>query len=191
MHSIGFDSNLMLSAETTISVCATGIAQEILKAVPVPVSIAEIVRSDELTGIEFKISQQRVTARILLDSLLDDGVLKIVKPQSDAEWETFFHFSRNRSLENSEAALRAIVLHRGWAAACEDPITVVFFANQNPPLKTISALGLIKFWSETTVVDDNIITEALVSAQYNAHLEPRQNHPLYEWWRSYSLNSTN
>jgi hypothetical protein len=179
----------MLSAETTISICATGMAREILKAIAGPVWISEIVRSDEIAGIKFEISQQRFAARILLDTLLSDSVLKALRPQSDAEWESFYHFSRNRGLDNSEAALRAIVLHRGWAVACDDPITVSFFASQNPPVKAISALGLIKFWGEITGVAENIITEALVNAKQNALLEPKQHHPLYEWWRASSLNS--
>lgn len=192
MCSSDFDSDLMLSAETTLNLCATGVAHEILEAIPVPVSIsATIVYSGEITGVEFRLSEQRIPVLTLVSSLVDSGNLAVVKPQSDAEWETFFRYSHDRALDNSEAALRAIVIHRDWIAACDDQITINFFAGQKPRINTISSIGLIKFWSETTSIEHSVLVGALNRAQINAHLEPRAEHPLYDWWRAISLKPLN
>jgi hypothetical protein len=191
MCSSDFDSDLMLSVETTLNLCATGVAYEILEAIPVPVSISAIVYSGEITGVEFKLSEQRIPALAIVSSLVDSGNLMVVKPQSDAEWETFFRYSRDRTLDNSEAALRAIVLHRNWIAACDDQITIKFFAGQKPPINTISSIDLIKFWSDITSVEHSVLAGALDRAHLNAHLEPKTDHPLYDWWRANSSKPPN
>lgn len=192
MCSIDFDSDLMLSAETTLNLCATGVAHEVLETIPVPVSIAAaVVYSGEITGVEFGLFEQRIPVLTLVSSLVDSGNLVVVKPQSDAEWETFYRYSHDRTLDNSEAALRAIVIHRNWIAACDDQITVNFFAGQKPPINTISSIGLIKFWSETASIEHSVLVGALNRAHLNAHLEPKANHPLYDWWRANSSKQSN
>ena len=147
----------------------SGRMEEILQAIPGYVALATFVLDEEIL-------------RSNLQSLVDQGLIRAVSPDSEAEENSFVNFAVE--LDDGEAITGAIAMHRHWGIATDDRKARRVFARTNPPVQLLSTPELIKHWVDTHNPPLDVIREVLQNIQTQASYKPSAAHALHAWWQS-------
>lgn len=182
-----FDGNLLLTVESAINLCGTSIPDQIIRALPVTIAIPQVLFRDvtKAYSFSFGINGLQTTLRDQLEMLVHENILALEKPSSDEEWALNAKFSADPTQEKSEAAIRAIALHRQWGIICEHAYTKRFCDTCVPRIKTHSSLELIRYWGEMTDASAQYLKSILTGAWQNVCYKPQSDDPHYDWWRTY------
>jgi hypothetical protein len=151
--------------------------EEILQALPGYIALATFVLDEEIL-------------RSNIQPLVDQGLIRAVSPDSEAEENSFVNFAVE--LDDGEAITGAIAMHRHWGIATDDRKARRVFARTDPPVQLLSTPELIKHWVDTHNPPLDVIREVLQNIQTQASYKPSAAHPLHAWWpiyRRHSLNS--
>jgi len=176
---------LILDANCVISLYASKQMANILAAIPKTITIAAYVSENEALWVysEPDESGQRTKEPILLQPLIDTGLLHIVTIQSEDEAEIFATFAA-MIRDQGEAITGAIAFKRNWAIVVDDEKARRLFHQNASHLQLIYMLELVKHWVEVDSPPDEIITATLQNIRKRATYTPRNQHPLYKWWHS-------
>jgi len=176
---------IILDACCIINLYASRQFGNILEAIPASVAIATYVREEEVLKVYGGPAEDvmQKEEQIDLQPFIDRGLLLPVSPESEAENVTYVNFAA--SLDDGEAIIGAIAVHRNWAIGSDDRRAISFFAKEAPQLQRISTLELMKHWVDSTELPADVVRNALRNVRFRAKYVPHSKHPLYHWWRTY------
>jgi hypothetical protein len=160
---------IILDACCAINLHMSGRMEEILKALPGDVALAIFVLDEEIL-------------RSNLEPLIEQGLIRVVSPDSEAEENAFINFAAE--LDDGEAITGAIAMHRRWGIATDDRKARIVFARTNPRVQLLSTPELIKYWADTHKPSIEVIREVLRNIQTQARYKPPAAHALHAWWQS-------
>lgn len=175
---------LILDATCVINLYASGHIEEILGTIPRTVTVAAYVYSKEALWVYGNLHRQGQREPIMLQPLIDSGLIKVVTIETEAEAETLAVLSM-KIRGQGEASTGAIAINRNWAIATDDGKARRLFQGMAGHLQLIYTLELLTHWVDVSNPPVAVINKALQSIRHRAAYAPQQNHPLYEWWRSF------
>ena len=143
--------------------------EKILQAIPGYVALAIFVLDEEIL-------------RINLQPLVEQGLIRVVSPDSEAEENSLVNFAV--ALDDGEAVTGALAMHRNWGIATDDRKARRVFARTNPRVQLLSTPELVKHWADTYNPPLEVIREALQNIQTQARYKPPPDHALHAWWQS-------
>jgi hypothetical protein len=102
--------------------------------------------------------------------------------ESEAEEEAFINYAAY--LDDGEAATGAIAINRGWGMATDDKRVISFLSQEAPGLQMVSTPEIVKYWSETTNIEQLTLNYVLNEIRVKGRYLPPKNHPLRSWWQT-------
>jgi hypothetical protein len=114
---------------------------------------------------------------------VDQGLLQIVRFESEAEQETFLEFAVALG-DDGEAMTGALAAHRTWALATDDRKAITFFCVRCPQVPLVSTLALVKYWADEEHVPATEIRTVLRNIRYKGRYVPHRDHALLGWWQA-------
>lgn len=174
---------VILDASCAINLYASRQMEAILAAIPVQVTIAEYVSSDEVLMVRSDpLDGPQIKESINLQPFVDSNKLQIISLTS-VEEVSAVNFAA--TLDNGEAFTGAVALHRKWAMALDDRQAISFYKQEAPHLQIVGTLDLIKYWADTNLPSKDAIQKTLRNIRVRARYMPKHNHVLYQWWQLY------
>jgi hypothetical protein len=179
-------TTLILDADCVISLYASGQMGAVLAAIPRSITVATYVAEREALWIwgEPDSAGVRPQEPIQLQPFIDQGLLHLVKIDSDEEAEVFATFAA-KIRGQGEAITGAIAYCRQWAIVVDDKKARRLFTQYAPHLQLLYALDLVKHWADATNVPPDMITETLYNIRRRATYFPAADHPLISWWQTF------
>ena len=175
--------SVILDADCTISLYASGQMGQILRSIPGSVFIADYVFAEEVKWIYNGSRRERKS--IDLQPFVDDGLLSIVSLESEAEEMSFIDFAATIG-DDGESITGAIAYHRGWAVGTDDRKARTIFSETIPDVQLITTPQFIKYWFEHMNPEADNVYRILQNVRIQAKYEPGKNHSLYAWWQSFN-----
>lgn len=173
-------SHLLLDACCILNFCASHHFLAILQTIPARVVVTEVVRSKELLTLQ-KLADENSEGANQFEEAIQQELLSITDFASEEEAERFINYVFSLG-DNGESATGAIAVSRNWAIATDDKKAISFFQREAPRIQILTTPEIIKYWSETTDLDERTLGEALFSIQTVGRYSPPRNHPLRGWW---------
>jgi predicted nucleic acid-binding protein len=161
---------IVLDADCTISLEASGQVEAILASVPCTFAITKYVYQHEIL-------------RANLQALIVGQALTIVELESK-EQNTLINLAA-AGLDNGEATAGAVAIHRNWAVGIDDGGARKHLAKYYPHIQLISVVDLVKHWTDTVNPSLSHVKAALKAIEDQGGYTPGPRHPLFSWWRRY------
>lgn len=176
---------LIIDACGVINLAASGHMKDILVATRQSIAVATYVRDVEALRIDGRMvgGVKGPDERIDLQPLIDDGLLELVQPDSEAEDNTFVDFAVE--VDDGEAITGAIAVHRGWAIGTDDKDARRLLARVAPHLQLVSTPEFIKHWADQAQPSPDIIRAVLGDIRARGHYAPPKQHQLRGWWTAH------
>jgi len=153
----------------------------ILRALPIPTIIAQIVYRGQPLRILRESLEELVPEPINLEPLLNDGVLVIASLTSEAEEAQMVDLAE--VLEDDEATTAALALLSARAMGVDGPSTTKLLRQRLPDIQLVSTPILIKHWFEYSQPPSHTLQAALQHIYLGTGYTPPVHHPLYPWWQ--------
>jgi predicted nucleic acid-binding protein len=173
-------SHVVLDACCVLNLCASGHFIAILKSIPAQVVVTEVVREKELITLQ-RLKNEENEGAIQFETAITRSLLLVVDFESELEEETFVNYAFELG-DDGESATCAVAIHRGWAIATDDKKAVSFFQKEAPHLQVLSALEIIKNWSEEANLASTELRTILGAIRTKGRYVPHRSHPLLGWW---------
>lgn len=178
---------LITDASVLINIVASGIPEEILGGCGWKFHGCMDVIS------EVKLLRDRETSEehpIDLGPFLTAGLLKLVQPESDEEFELLVEYSALLGHGKGEAMCFALAEARDLPVAIDDVRAARKACRRNPRVITFDTFQILKAWQQRAGKTDEEVGGLLKAIyRYARHL-PAMNHPEYDWWnRCYGASS--
>lgn len=151
---------------------------EILGANSGPFLIAEAVFREALY-IHVTVDGVREKEPVSLESLFAAGVLAVVEPESDEEFQTLIDLSLE--LDDGEAMTCVLAQHRGYRIATDERKTIRLIENR---ITAVGTLDLIRGWAENAPEPLALVQEVLVAIENRGYV-PGTTHVHYAWWKQF------
>lgn len=183
---------LILDASCIICLYASGRMEEILTLVPKSVAVAAYVYEQEalwIYGGSDPVSKP-IREPVVLQPLIDAGLLRIVTIETEAEAETLVSLAARSRVGRGrqgqgELITGAIAVNRNWAIVCDDRRARRLFEEVAGQLQLIYTLELVKHWVDHSKPSVASVTELLQSIRARASYTPPRQNPLFEWWHQH------
>ena len=174
--------DLLLTAGCAIDLVNTGIAVEIITAIPVQIHLSNI-------DLEF-LAQGNLHEGLIhqtIQMLIAQQLLHLTDLSSNAEWQDFTALTSDHRIARQRhgAVVRILGLHRGWIVVCNEKSIQKWLDNQNPVCPYISTLDLVRshFIRPVTLP---ISVETVLSRLQNSRYKPSRDHPHFLWWQDHT-----
>ena len=166
-------------ASVLINLVASGMPTEILGGCEWEFHVCQDVLD------EVKLLRDRETGEehpIDLSPLFTAGLLTLVQPESDLEFELLIDYSALLGHGKGEAMCFALAEARSLPVAIDDARAARKACRRNPGVMTLDTFQILKTWQQRAGKTDEAIGTLLNAVyRYAGHL-PATNHPEYEWW---------
>ncbi len=174
------DGVLLLDASCLLNLYATGRMIEIFAALPWQVAVVDYVLEHEALYVRAigANDEQDETVPVDFSSLIDDGLLLVVRLENPEEEASFVGLAA--VIDDGEAMTGAIALNRGYSVAIDDRKARRVLGERAPGMRLVSTLELVQHWA--TVVTSQEVILVLRAMQNGARYVPGQRDPLYDWW---------
>ncbi|MBK1990848.1 hypothetical protein A0J48_025635 [Sphaerospermopsis aphanizomenoides BCCUSP55] len=176
-------SHIILDACCVLNLCASGQFLGILKSLPAEIVVTTVVQERELNTLQ-QLQQEENNAVLEFQEAIQQGLLKVVDFESEAEEESFVNYAA--VLDDGESATFAIAFHRGWAIATDDKKAIKFIQQTASHIQVVSTPEIIKHWSDVENINSSTLRNVLQAIQLKAKYSPPNNHPLKNWWTNAS-----
>ena len=172
---------LLLDASCLLNLYATGLMGEIAAAIPWRLGVTEYVLEQEVQYVRTfdEPGNQEGTVKVDLSSLIDDGLLWIMRPQNLLEQAAFVDLAA--LIDDGEAMTGAIALCRGYSVAIDDRKARRVLRERAPEVTLVSTLEVMHRWSASAPIQE--LQRALQAMRRGASYIPGNRDPLYTWWR--------
>jgi predicted nucleic acid-binding protein len=167
---------LILDTCVVLSLCATRRVEEILGANAGPFLVAEAVLREALY-IHVVVDGEREKELISLDSLLAAGVLSVVQPETEEEFQSLVDLSLD--LDDGEAMTCALAQYRGYRIATDERKTIRLVGNR---IVTVGTLDLVRSWADDMAVPPAQLREVLNAIEDRGYV-PGITQVHYAWWQ--------
>jgi hypothetical protein len=162
-------TNVVLDADCTISLEASGQLEPVLTSAPCRFSITRYVYRQEIL-------------RANLNPFIERGILTVAELKG-AEEDTMVNLSA-RGLDNGEASCGAVAIHRNWGIGIDDIAARNYFAKHYPHLQLISVVHLVKHWVDIHAPSRDDVRAVMRAIEDAGGYRPGPRHPLYQWWKA-------
>jgi hypothetical protein len=170
---------LITDATVLINLVASGIPEKILGGCGWEFHVCPDVL------VEVKLLRDRETGEehpIDLHPLFTKGLLIVVQPESDEEFELLVDYSALLGQGKGEAMCFALAEARNLPVAIDDTRAVRRACRRNPGVITLDTLKILKTWQEKTENSDEAVGVLLKAIYRYARYRPAPDHQEYEWW---------
>ncbi|TAF09878.1 MAG: hypothetical protein EAZ77_04310 [Nostocales cyanobacterium] len=174
-------SHIILDACCVLNLCASGHFLAILKSLPAEIVVTTVVQERELNTLQ-QLQEEENDAVLEFEAAIQQGLLKVVDFESEAEEESFVNYAA--ILDDGESATCAIAVHRKWAVATDDKRAISFIKKEAPNIQILSTSEIIKHWSEKESIDSSVLSNVLNAIRIKGHYVPGKNDPLRSWWQN-------
>ncbi len=180
-----FDRPLVITTQSLINICATGYAEQILEAIPVAVAVPSCILQSPNEEIDH-LPGDFPSLRQLLEAMIAKETLRLVAPQTDAEWLRFFDLSskRPRTQKTSGHVVCAIAPERTWGIVSDQPIIQQFGEQCTPRIPVLTTSVIIHHWYEAKSISISQLRTVLTRAKASIHYRVFPDDPLFDWWTS-------
>jgi len=187
---------VLLDACCVINLLASGVAEEVLSAVPASFAVAQLVAEDEVlfvaqddddepAGDEAAAGSGAAAGvdpeRLGLTPLVEQGRLEVMELGTHEEHETFVELALQ--LDDGEAMTAALAIHRGGEVATDDRKAIRLLEGRSPPVPLRRPSSLLWMWVRRRKVPEERVREVLRRIQRRASFTPPRDDPEVEWWR--------
>lgn len=166
---------VVLDACAVLSLYATSRMDEIVRVLPPPVVVADLV-VEEALYIRRVIEGEVAAERVDLTPLIDSGMLGVVQAETEQELLTFIDLAVD--LDDGEAMSGALAMHRGWPLVTDDRKAERLLDGR---VQLRSTLDVIREWAAVQRIGADELRAALASIDERGY-RPGKRHPLSEWW---------
>lgn len=129
---------------------------------------------------QFEPDGSRSRVPIDLRTLVMDGLLNAVRPESEAEIGSYVEFATE--LDDGEAQAMAIAKHRGFILLTDERKALQIAQRAEVAVRTITTAHVLQNWATNTKENAARLPRVLQSIEERAKFRPRQNTPDGEWW---------
>lgn len=178
-----FHDSIILDADCTINLYASGQIENILRIIPGTVFIADYVLQEEVKWL-YDVSM-RERKPIELQPFVDNALLTVASLESEAEKITFIDLATTIG-DDGESITGAIASHRNWAIGTDDRKAQRVFSVEIPHNQMITTPEFIKYWVDSTHPSISQVHTILQNIRIKAKYEPSTTHQLYEWWHEFN-----
>jgi len=178
-----FDRPFVISTQSLINICATGYAEQILEAIPVAVAVPSCILQPPNEEIDH-LPEDFPSPRQLLEAMIANETLRLVAPETDAEWLRFFDVSskRPKTQKSSGHVVCAIAPERTWGIVSDQPIIRQFGEQCTPQIPVLTTSMIIHHWHEAKSISIGQVRLALTQAKSLIHYRAFPDDPLFDWW---------
>ncbi len=175
---------VMLDACCILNLAASGQFDRILKVENWTFVVGERA-ANEAQWIRQEGSDERL--QVDLGSLIESGLLKPKRLESDDELALFIQLSSNRLMNDGEAEAVSIAVNRGCAVATDDRKARRIIVDWLPDVMLLSTASMLHQWQQHGGIGDTEMGATLRRIEYCASFIPRRIDPHYDWWTQLSL----
>jgi predicted nucleic acid-binding protein len=175
---------VILDACCVMNLYASRKMSEIIASIAELVTVTVYVKDVEALFV-YKKSKQEAPAEkesVNLQPMIDEGLLKVVDFESEAEKISFVNLTVQR-MDDGEAATGAIAIHRNWAIATDDRQSRTVFKREAPHIQLISTPELVKHWVDNAHPEADIVSQVHKDIETRANYWVRVKDPLFDWWQ--------
>lgn len=187
---------VFLDASCVINLLASGVAEEVLAAVPARFAVAQLVAEDEVLFVAGEDDDKPVgdegdegsgesagvgPERLDLTPLVEQGRLQVMELGTNEEHETFVELALQ--LDDGEAMTAALAIHRGGEVATDDRKAIRLLDARSPPVRLRRTSSLLGMWVRRRTVPEEWVRDVLRRIQRRASFTPPRDDPEVEWWR--------
>ena len=182
------DVDLILTTGVIRDLIATGFVEQILNTIPAtnfPLQVYEDYHSrNEIQSKQnFTNSDQDFLNNLY--NLVDKDLLSLADLKSDEEFHDFSSQTWDSRLPKQRfgAIICGLAKHRKWIVACNDRKTMNLLNTFNPKSRYVTAIDLIKNWTDLAYVDQFDLHQVLAKLK-SVNIVPVNSHPHYSWWKN-------
>lgn len=186
---------VLLDACCVINLLASGVAEEVLSAVPASFAVSQLVAEDEVlfvaqdddepAGDEAAAGSDAAAGvdpeRLGLTPLVEQGRLEVMELGTHEEHETFVELALQ--LDDGEAMTAALAIHRGGEVNTDDRKAIRLLEGRSPPVPLRRTTSLLRMWVRRRNVPEEQVRQVLRRIQRRASFTPPRDDPEVEWWR--------
>jgi predicted nucleic acid-binding protein len=153
---------------------------ETLRQLPHSWFICKAVRQE--TEVTREYDEHRVPREheLVLDPLIETGLIQVVGPDSEPEIADYLEFAR--VIDDGEAQAIALAKHRGFILLTDDRKALKMAHREDVGVRTISTTDVLREWIEKAAVDPATIRTVLKRIRELAKYVPAKNSPDLAWW---------
>jgi hypothetical protein len=178
-----FDRPLVITTQSLINICSTGYAEQILEAIPVTVAVPSCILQQPNEEIDH-LPGDFPAPRQLLETMIAKETLRLVAPETDAEWLRFFDVSskRPKTQKTSGHVVCAIAPERNWGIISDQPIIQQFGEQCTPRIPVLTTSIVLHHWYEARSISISQLRTVLTHAKASIHYRVFPDDPLFDWW---------
>lgn len=129
---------------------------------------------------QFEPDGSRSRVPIELRTLVTEGLLNAVRPESEAEIENYVEFATE--LDDGEAQAMAIAKHRGFVLLTDERKALQIAQRPEVAVRTVTTAQILQNWVTNSKGNAARLPQVLQNIEERARFRPRQNTPDGEWW---------
>lgn len=115
-----------------------------------------------------------------LRTLVTERLLNAVKPESEAELETYVELAAE--LDDGEAQAMAIARHRGFTLLTDERKALLIAQRPDVAVQTITTAQVLQNWVAHSAANTDRLPEVLRNIEECARFRPRPKTADAEWW---------
>lgn len=174
---------LIADTSTLLNLYASDKFEDILKAIPCPVTIVENVLKETQYILREGLKESKEI--IELEPYISKGLLSVSCFGSDDEKARFIQFTQE--LDDGEAATGAIAFHRKWDIAIDDKKGRAVFAREIPSSICVSTLEIVEHTASSLMWDNETLMSTIKKISLQARFRPHKGCDLENWWNEYLM----
>jgi len=165
-----------------ISLYATGVIGEILRALPSRSVVCNFVKEREALYMMDHTDTEGTACEEAIDlqPIIDEGLLHVCSHELPQVTSHVIVMGHTGIRGMGEKISGSLALVNNWAIATDDLVATSKLRPIMPNNQIVSSLELIRYWSETHNIASNILRQSLQLMQFRARYSPKK-HPLYPW----------
>lgn len=145
--------------------------------------ICDAVFAETEYSREYDAVGHKVVVPLDIGKVARSGVLKTVRPETDAEFEDYVSFAME--IDDGEAQAIAIAKHRNFILLTDDRRAAKFAARSDIAVRTTSTPDVLNTWAGLSVRNEARLHKIIPRIADLAKYSPATESSLYVWWRKY------
>jgi predicted nucleic acid-binding protein len=170
-------SIIIQDACVLINLVASGRFREIATGCDLQFAVSSVVSQEALFLHNLDSGERE---KIDLQPSIEQGIIKIFSVQSESERLRYIELAV--SLDDGEAEAIAIAEGRQFALATDDRKARNVILRGGFKIELWSTCKLLQHWQKECAVQNDVLSNVLVSISQRARYRPKPGHPDSDWW---------
>jgi hypothetical protein len=155
---------------------------EPLRPLPHTWHICEVGYAESEFTREYGNDGTLIDAPLDLNPLIDSDLLKITRPETDAELADYVNFSQE--VDDGEAQALAIAKHRAYVLLTDDRKASRIAARPEVAIATLTTVGVLREWQQHNQIEPDALRAVVKRISVLARFTPPKNTPDWQWWQA-------